>query len=1029
MKQRSECQQGLCGRMAEVLHSQKLVLFSYVTVFVVLICIGPIKSQAQSGTLATEEVDALEEITRTMGAKYWKFNGGSCQIELVGVTAELPEASESSIKCECNNTVCHVVKLVLERFSLPGKLSPQLVKLPYLREIDLAYNYLSGTIPAEWGSMQLTSISLLVNRLSGEIPVELGNITTLTYLTLEANQFSGVVPPELGSLINLGSLRLSSNYLTGNIPNTFAGLRNLTDFRINDNNFNGTIPDFIQNWKQLSRLEIHGSGLRGPIPSNISLLSNLVELRISDINGTEQDFPMLKNMTGLIKLILRNCNISGKIPPYMWTLQNLTMLDVSFNKLIGEIPTTISIERLKFLFLTGNSLSGSIPDLIFKDGSSVDLSYNNFTWQGPERPACQAKENLNLNLFRSSSSESNLKRGLPCLKSLICPRYSTCLHVNCGGNDITVKENKESILYLGDGGIEGNAAENFFNDDHYWGFSSTGDFMDDKGFQNSRYSVSVASSNHSELYTTARRAPISLAYFHYCLENGNYTLSLHFAEIQFTNNQTFTSLGRRIFDIYIQDKLWWKDFNIEDQAKLAQTPVVLRQNISVTNNVLEIRFYFAGKGTTRIPDKGVYGPLVSAISVKSDFRPCSSAGNKGTTQIVIGLVVGALCLVFLVLGILWWTGNLPGCLVDSHTSREEVLRGLDQQTGFFTLRQMKAATNNFDPLNKIGEGGFGSVYKGVLLDGTVIAVKQLSSKSKQGNREFVNEIGMISCLQHPNLVRMYGCCIEANQLLLVYEYMENNSLARALYGPEDDLLNLDWPTRQKICVGIAKGLAYLHEESAVKVVHRDIKTTNVLLDQDLNAKISDFGLAKLDEEENTHISTRVAGTIGYMAPEYALWGCLTYKADVYSFGVVALETVSGNNNMKYRPNENIQCLMDWAHVLHQKGNLLELVDPRLGSDFNKKEALRTIKVALLCANPTAALRPIMSAVVSMLEGRTPVDEMALDPSIHGDEMMRLRAFENLSEQNAQGISSTSESHSLVRSSDTTSSDLYKVYSS
>ncbi|KAL6201308.1 hypothetical protein ACLB2K_025022 [Fragaria x ananassa] len=183
---------------------------------------------------------------------------------------------------------------------------------------------------------------------------------------------------------------------------------------------------------------------------------------------------------------------------------------------------------------------------------------------------------------------------------------------------------------------------------------------------------------------------------------------------------------------------------------------------------------------------------------------------------------------------------------------------------------------------------------------------------------------------------------------------------------------------------------------------RDIKTTNVLLDQDLNAKISDFGLAKLDEEENTHISTRVAGTIGYMAPEYALWGCLTYKADVYSFGVVALETVSGKNNMKYRPNENIQCLIDWALVLHQKGNLLEMVDPRLGSDFNKKEALRTIKVALLCANPTAAVRPIMSAVVSMLEGRTLVDEVALDPSIQGDEMTRLRAFENLSEQNAKG---------------------------
>ncbi|GLT69259.1 hypothetical protein SLA2020_414220 [Shorea laevis] len=223
--------------------------------------------------------------------------------------------------------------------------------------------------------------------------------------------------------------------------------------------------------------------------------------------------------------------------------------------------------------------------------------------------------------------------------------------------------------------------------------------------------------------------------------------------------------------------------------------------------------------------------------------------------IVVGVVVSALLLIFMILGILMWKINR------GRISREKELRGLDLQTGFFTYRQIKAATDNFDAANKIGEGGFGSVYKGILLDGTIIAVKKLSSKSNQGNREFVNEIGMISALQHPNLVRLYGCCVEGNQLFLVYEYMENNSLARALFGPEEYRLNLDWPSRQKICVGIARGLAFLHEESTLRIVHRDIKTTNVLLDRDLNSKISDFGLAKLDEEENTHITTRVAGTM------------------------------------------------------------------------------------------------------------------------------------------------------------------------
>ncbi|KAM1108109.1 hypothetical protein TB2_004665 [Malus domestica] len=952
-----------------------------------------------------DEIDALQEITETMGANYWKFNGDSCEIESVGVTEEAPKGAESSIVCECNNSVCHVTEIELKGYSLPGILPPQLVKLPYLKKIDFALNYLNGTIPKEWGVTQLTSISLLVNRLSGEIPKELGNITTLTYLHLEANQFSGVVPPELGSLINLGTMMLSSNRLTGNLPTTFSGLRNLTDFRINDNNFNGTIPDFIQNWKQLERLEMHASGLQGPIPSNISLLSNLIELRISDINGTEQGFPTFKNTTGLVRLVLRNCNISGEIPPYVWTMQNLEMFDVSFNKLAGEIPASLNLERLRFLFLTGNSMSGSVPDSVFKDGSNIDLSYNNFTWQGPEEPACQENLNLNLNLFRSSSRENNLRRGLPCLKDLNCPRYSTCLHVNCGGNDITVEGDKGDIVYEGDGGIEGGSAEYFLNDNSYWGFSSTGDFMDDNDFQNTRYSVSLSSSNLSGLYTTARISPISITYFHYCLEDGNYTVSLHFAEIQFTNDQTYTSLGRRIFDIYVQDKVLRKDFNIEDEAKMAQKPVVLQEhNVSVTNNILEIRFYFAGKGTTRIPERGVYGPLISAISVESNSRDCSSGGKKGTTHIVAGVVVGAFLLVFVILGILWWKGYLP-----CKRGRKKDRDGLDGQTGGFTLKQLKAATNDFNYDNKIGEGGFGPVYKGQLPDGRVIAVKQLSSKSRQGNREFLNEMGMISCLQHPNLVKLHGCCIEGGQLLLVYEYMENNNLARALFGRENHL-KLDWPTRLKICIGIARGLAFLHEESVLKIVHRDIKATNVLLDEDLNPKISDFGLAKLDEEEKTHISTRVAGTIGYMAPEYALWGHLTYKADVYSFGVVALEIISGKNNNNYIPNDNWVCLLDWACHLQQTGNLLELIDERLGSEVDQKEAEIMVKVALLCTNASASLRPSMSEVVSMLEGQIPVPDVIPKPSTYTEDL-RFKAMRDLHRQRDDHSSSTAHTQS------------------
>ncbi|XP_059454773.1 probable LRR receptor-like serine/threonine-protein kinase RFK1 isoform X1 [Corylus avellana] len=405
-----------------------------------------------------------------------------------------------------------------------------------------------------------------------------------------------------------------------------------------------------------------------------------------------------------------------------------------------------------------------------------------------------------------------------------CPRYWHSLYINCGGDDIEERD----IAYKGDAAADGGAARFFSSGNDNWGLSSTGDFMDDNDFQNTDYIATMSSPNISALY-----------------------------KIKFTNDKTYNSLGRHLFDIYIQDILVEKDFNIVAEAAGVVTPVIKKFNASVTENILEIRFYWAGKGTTRIPAIGVYGPLILAISVNPNFIPCSEGGKAKIALIILGVVV--VCLIFLALGIVLWRRYFK-----AKTGKEKDFKGLELQTASFSLKQINVATNNFYPANKIGEGGFGPVYKGQLSNGTVIAVQQLSSKSSQGNCEFLNEIGMISCLQHPNLVKLYGCCIEGNQMLLVYEYMENNSLSRALFGSKNHQLKLDWPTRQKICIGIAKGIAFLHDESRLKIIHRDIKVTNVLLDRDLNPKISYFGLARLEEGEKTHISTRVAGTIGYM---------------------------------------------------------------------------------------------------------------------------------------------------------------------
>ncbi|KAK3424565.1 hypothetical protein EUGRSUZ_F01357 [Eucalyptus grandis] len=475
-----------------------------------------------------------------------------------------------------------------------------------------------------------------------------------------------------------------------------------------------------------------------------------------------------------------------------------------------------------------------------------DLSYNKFTVGDLE---CQEGS---VNLFASSEVEkaasySATSGFVSCLHSHRCTKNRYNLFINCGGNKAKIR----GTTYEDD--LWEATPSSFFRSD-YWACSSTGHFTD-CNIATYGYTVkntSILPMNNAQLYMTARRSAISLTYYGFCLMNGSYNVTLHFAEIMFTDDKYLVlanqSLGRRAFNIYIQGKLVWKDFNIMIEAGGVGKEVKRSFTANVTKGALEIRFYWAGKGTTAIPD---YGPLISAISVDPGFDPPASK-SAGT---VAGILAAIVFVVFVIPVVLWWRG----CLGRKDKMAQD-LRGLALQIGLFTLRQIKAATNNFDAANKIGEGGFGSVYKGFLSDGTTIAVKQLSSKSQQGNREFLTEIGTISALQHPHLVKLYGCCIEGNQLLLVYEYMENNSLARALFGPEEFQLKLDWRTRHKICLGIARGLAYLHEESRLKIVHRDIKATNILLDKDLNPKISDFGLAKLDEEDNTHISTKIAGT-------------------------------------------------------------------------------------------------------------------------------------------------------------------------
>lgn len=317
---------------------------------------------------------------------------------------------------------------------------------------------------------------------------------------------------------------------------------------------------------------------------------------------------------------------------------------------------------------------------------------------------------------------------------------------------------------------------------------------------------------------------------------------------------------------------------------------------------------------------------------------------------------------------------------------EEMGDGCVNDVKMFAYKEMQKATDNFSVHNKIGQGGFGSVYRGKLKDGTLVAIKLLSAESKQGLREFLTEIILISSVTHDNLVRLHGCCVESSQRILVYGYVEYGSLDQTLLARKQSDIRFDWNTRSRICVGVARGLAYLHEELRPRIIHRDIKASNILLSKDLTPKISDFGLAKLFPDHLTHITTRVTGTLGYLAPEYAVRGQLTRKADVYSFGILLFEIVCGRSHTNKQLPSGNQHILEMAWKMYEERQLDQLVDISLENN-GSNEALKFLKIALLCTQGAPKLRPSMSEVVKLLTDKRNVDEKTITKPGLQSEMM------------------------------------------
>ncbi|CAD6262298.1 unnamed protein product [Miscanthus lutarioriparius] len=895
----------------------------------------------QTPTTRTDpiEASALKAVfvkLRQTASPAWNISGDPCTGAATNGTDmdSIPNLSPG-IRCDCtdqNNTVCHVTSLKMYALDVVGHIPEELRNLTHLTYLNLQQNYLTGPIPSF-----------------------LGELTSLRYMSLCGNALSGPVPKELGNLVNLTSLCLATNSL------------------------NGSLPSELGNLVKLEELYIDSAGLSGPIPSSYSKLTRMRKMQIGEIVNGSSSLAFINDMTSLSTLILRNCKISDSLTSVNFSqLTKLNILDLSFNNITGEVPQALlNLNSLNSLFLGNNSLSGSLPSSIGSSVTNIDFSYNQLSGSFPSWASQKLQVNLVANNFITNKSNNStaLSFGMECLQ-----RNTTCFlgspqlssfAVDCGSRRSIL--GSDNSMYQPDDASLG-AASYYVTGAQTWGVSNVGTFVN--GLSNSGYIINnnvypFHNTQDSELFQTARMSPSSLRYYGIGLENGNYTITLQFAEFDFEDSPTWKSLGRR-------GERKEQNFDIRKAAGGKSYTVVKKQYIVlITRNFLEIHLFWAGKGTCCIPNQFYYGPAISALS--------ATTPKKGSEIVlIVGIVVGATVLASVFAGLyVWWHKRKKS------TIRAAKLHNIVGRPNVFNYSycELRTAVENFSSCNLLGEGGYGTVYKGQFTDGSMVAVKQLSETSRQGKRQFIAEVETISQVQHRNLVKLYGCCLEGNKPLLVYQYMENGSLDKALFG--SGRMTLDWSTRYKICLGIARGLAYLHQESSIRVVHRDIKASNVLLDTNLNPKISDFGLAKLYDDKKTHVSTKVAGTFGYLAPEYAMRGHMTEKVDVFAFGVVMLEIISGRPNHDDRLDEDMAYLLEWVWQHYEEDHPLDVVDARL-AEFNSDEVLRAIRVGLLCIQSSPRQRPSMSRVVSMLTGDREVAEAVTKPSYITEWQMNAR---------------------------------------
>uniref|UniRef100_A0A1D1Y5X2 non-specific serine/threonine protein kinase n=1 Tax=Anthurium amnicola TaxID=1678845 RepID=A0A1D1Y5X2_9ARAE len=827
------------------------------------------------------------------------------------------ELSEEAL----SNCSAHLQELYLDSNSLSGNLPSSLFDLVSLKNLSLPSNNLSGSLPERLSN--LSSLRVLIlwgNHFDGPLPDVFGNLTMLGRFIAHSNMFSGSLPSSLSRCPVLQDLDLRNNSLSGRIDLNFSPLSLLSSLDLATNNFSGTLPVSIVNCLQLKTLSLAKNNLTGHVPEEFGKLVSLSFLSLSNnsLQNISAALDVLGSCRNLTALILTRNFHGEEMPRNMVGFENLKIFAVGNCALTGQIPEWLMYcKKLEVLDLSWNRLNGFIPSWIGQFENLFYLDISNNTLSGPIPISFTSLKSL----VSASAPSWAMPIGLP----LYVKRNMTS-----SGLQYNQISSFPPALYLNDNGINGTIWPEF-------------------GRLKQLHVLDLSHNNITGII------PDTIS------EMRNLEI------LDLSCNDLYGSIPLSLKRLTFLSK-----FSVANNNLSGEIPTG-GQFFSFSNSSFE-----GNPGLCGAP-----GPPCNRSSATDLYHriPSGSPGKIGRSSILgITISVGVGIAVLLAVVLFNMSRRDAGYPVDEDDLEDRPNR-MSESVGSklvllfqnsdgkeLTISDLLKSTNNFDQANIIGCGGFGLVYKANLPDGTKAAIKRLSGDCGQIEREFQAEVESLSRAQHKNLVSLKGYCRLGNDRLLIYSYMENGSLDYWLHERVDGGSLLRWDSRLKIAQGAARGLCYLHKVCEPNIIHRDVKSSNILLDERFEAHLADFGLSRLICPYDTHVTTDLVGTLGYIPPEYSQTLTATLKGDVFSFGVVLLELLTGKRPVDICKARGNRDLVSWVLQMKSEGKEEQIFDTVIWNNSQEKQLRAVLETACKCINQDPRHRPSIEQVVSWLDG-------------------------------------------------------------